>query len=52
MCHSCAGGKLRFEYLNGLYRCPGYMDDEIFTNCGKKYSLEEVTRLPWIDDLL
>jgi hypothetical protein len=28
-CSSCAGGKLRFNYQEGTYSCPGYMEGKI-----------------------
>lgn len=52
MCPYCGGGKLRFDILSGTYKCPGYMDDDEFKNCGKKFSREEIKREPWIDNLI
>lgn len=52
ICSACGGGKLRFNYRTGIYKCPGYMDDDVFTNCGKSFSLKEITREKWIDDVI
>ena len=46
-CHKCAGGKLRFDRNLGTYKCPGYMEDTDFVNCGAKLSFEDVKRLEW-----
>ena len=27
-CHTCGGGFLRFDQKTGVYKCPGYRDDE------------------------
>ncbi len=48
MCTACGGGKLRFDYKNGVYTCPGYMDDDEFRNCRKKFDMSEITRSEWI----
>ena len=48
-CTHCFGGRLRFDYKTGVYRCPGYRDDTDFHNCQKKYELNEVTRDAWND---
>eukprot|EP00811_Abedinium_folium_P037031 NODE_9684_length_1406_cov_4.647381.p2 GENE.NODE_9684_length_1406_cov_4.647381~~NODE_9684_length_1406_cov_4.647381.p2 ORF type:complete len:402 (+),score=111.75 NODE_9684_length_1406_cov_4.647381:95-1207(+) len=42
-CPQCSGGRIRFEA--GIYRCPGYMDDDDFNPCNFKASTIE--RLPW-----
>lgn len=49
MCSSCGGGKLRFNRNNGLYTCPGYMDDDEFRNCNKTFTMSEVVRDPWTE---
>jgi len=36
-CPKCAGGKLRFDSEKGSYKCPGYMEDTDFKNCGAKF---------------
>mmetsp|Transcript_18825 Transcript_18825/g.59197 ORF Transcript_18825/g.59197 Transcript_18825/m.59197 type:complete len:241 (+) Transcript_18825:54-776(+) len=42
-CPKCSGGRIRHEA--GVYKCPGYMDDEEFMPCD--YQSEAVDRLPW-----
>ena len=49
MCPSCGGGKLRFNRNSALYSCPGYMDDEDYVNCHKKFTMEEIKRDPWTE---
>jgi hypothetical protein len=48
-CPRCFGGRPKFESEKGIYRCPGYRDDEDFKFCNKKYSLEELPREAWTD---
>lgn len=48
-CSHCFGGRLRFNYKTGLYKCPGYRDDTDFHNCQRSFKLEEVKRDAWID---
>ena len=43
-CTSCGGGRLKFDRKTGVYSCPGYMDDDEFRNCGKKYEMAEIVR--------
>ena len=38
LCKSCGGGKLRFNSTTGIYKCPGYMDDEDFKRCGTNFN--------------
>ncbi len=47
-CTSCGGGKLRFNRETGIYICPGYMDDDVFKHCSKKYSMSEIERESWV----
>lgn len=28
LCSACGGGKPRFDGKTGIYKCPGFMDDE------------------------
>jgi hypothetical protein len=44
-CPLCSGGKLRFDQKTGIYKCPGYMDDDTFRPCHFKGA--EVTRVAW-----
>lgn len=46
-CPSCFGGRPRFDYISGMYRCPGYRDDEDFVNCNRTYNLGDLTRTSW-----
>lgn len=48
-CTNCYGGRLRFNYKNGVYTCPGYRDDEDFHFCNKKYQFNEILRTSWVD---
>ncbi|EGR30422.1 poly polymerase family protein, putative [Ichthyophthirius multifiliis] len=48
-CPICHGGKLRFDYINGNYKCPGYMEDEEFKYCNKLFSMEDIERQEWIE---
>jgi hypothetical protein len=48
-CASCGGGKLRFNQSNGMYSCPGYMDDDDFVRCSKTYLMSEIVRDPWTE---
>ena len=43
-CPSCYGGKLKFSYQTGTYSCPGFVDDLVFRNCQKKFSMAEIKR--------
>ncbi|EAS07069.1 poly polymerase and DNA-ligase Zn-finger region family protein (macronuclear) [Tetrahymena thermophila SB210] len=52
ICSECGGGKLRYDIQTGIYKCPGYMDDDVFQHCGKKFTNEQIVRLPWIDDII
>lgn len=52
VCKTCGGGKLRFDFQTGIYKCPGYMDDDIYTRCGRIYTLHQVIRDPWVDDVI
>lgn len=47
MCPQCGGGRLRFERRTGIYKCPGYMDDDEFKNCNRIYSMGEIERGAW-----
>jgi hypothetical protein len=44
MCSACGGGKLRFDRKTGIYKCPGFMDDEDFRNCNVSYTITEIIR--------
>mmetsp|Transcript_58776 Transcript_58776/g.108500 ORF Transcript_58776/g.108500 Transcript_58776/m.108500 type:complete len:242 (+) Transcript_58776:70-795(+) len=44
-CSSCGGGRIKFE--NGIYSCPGYMDDTDFKKCF--FTSDTCERLPWKD---
>eukprot|EP01017_Pseudomicrothorax_dubius_P050752 TRINITY_DN9655_c0_g2_i2.p1 TRINITY_DN9655_c0_g2~~TRINITY_DN9655_c0_g2_i2.p1 ORF type:complete len:168 (-),score=25.46 TRINITY_DN9655_c0_g2_i2:413-916(-) len=50
-CPRCKEGKLTFDHHTGVYRCPGYRDneEEEFEFCNKKYAFDEIKREPWID---
>ena len=46
-CGACGGGKLRFNAKNGVYACPGYMEDDTFVHCSKTFVMGEIARKPW-----
>ena len=48
-CESCGGGRLRFDYKSGTYMCPGYMEDDTFVWCQKKFDISFIKRQPWIN---
>jgi hypothetical protein len=48
-CPKCSGGRPKFDYKTGMYKCPGFRDDEEFRFCNKKYSMEELPREDWTD---
>jgi hypothetical protein len=45
VCPLCGAGKLRFDRQTGIYRCPGYVDDDQYKLC--VYQSAEVRRTPW-----
>jgi hypothetical protein len=47
MCQSCGGGRLRFDMKTGIYKCPGFMEDDDFVNCNKVYTMDQVKRTEW-----
>eukprot|EP01112_Ceratiomyxa_fruticulosa_P018187 TRINITY_DN5776_c0_g2_i1.p1 TRINITY_DN5776_c0_g2~~TRINITY_DN5776_c0_g2_i1.p1 ORF type:complete len:241 (-),score=49.11 TRINITY_DN5776_c0_g2_i1:188-910(-) len=42
-CPTCSGGRLKYE--GGVYKCPGYHDDDNFVSC--HYRSTSVTRPAW-----
>ena len=48
-CESCGGGRLRFNMKTGIYKCPGFMEDDKFVNCHKTFTMEEVNRTRWVE---
>ena len=48
-CTKCGGGRLKFDRNTGVYTCPGYMDDDVFKNCGKKFQMNQIVREPWTE---
>jgi hypothetical protein len=49
LCPSCGGGRPRFDSGKGTYLCPGFMEDDKFVNCNKKFNMSEIIRNPWTD---
>jgi len=45
-CSECGGGHLRFNHITGEYRCPGYMDDDVYKFC--KFKGMDVKRESWV----
>ena len=37
----------KYDYKTGAYRCPGFRDDEDYTNCNRGFTKEELKRDPW-----
>eukprot|EP01016_Furgasonia_blochmanni_P052023 TRINITY_DN8255_c0_g1_i1.p1 TRINITY_DN8255_c0_g1~~TRINITY_DN8255_c0_g1_i1.p1 ORF type:complete len:290 (-),score=69.01 TRINITY_DN8255_c0_g1_i1:540-1364(-) len=48
-CPRCFGGKPNFDRNTGIYRCPGFQDDDQFRFCNKKFEFNEITREKWED---
>ena len=44
-CPMCSGGKLKFDAATGIYKCPGFMDDDTFMPCFFKGG--DITRTKW-----
>ena len=44
-CPMCSGGKLKFDGATGIYKCPGFMDDDQFMPCFFKGA--DITRTGW-----
>lgn len=49
ICPFCGGGKLRYEIKTGMYRCPGYTDDDSYKPC--VFQSGQVTRTAWVEGL-
>jgi hypothetical protein len=47
-CTSCGGGFLRFDQKTGVYKCPGYRDDEDYVNCSASFFKSAITRSDWV----
>lgn len=45
ICPFCGAGKLRYDIKTGLYKCPGYTDDDKYMPC--VFQSGQVQRLPW-----
>jgi hypothetical protein len=45
ICPFCGGGKLRYEIKTGMYRCPGYTDDDAYKPC--VFQSGQVVRTAW-----
>ena len=48
-CSSCGGGRPRWNAKSGTYECPGYMEDDEFINCRRKFGIGDIIRTPWQD---
>lgn len=46
-CIKCGGGRPRPDHSAGTYKCPGYMDDDVFKNCHHTYTWDELSREKW-----
>ncbi len=44
-CSSCAGGKLRYNLLEGTYTCPGYMEGTQHLNLNLIYFNLDTTKI-------
>ncbi|CUI10906.1 Hypothetical protein, putative [Bodo saltans] len=47
ICPFCGGGKLRYEIKTGMYRCPGYTDDDSYKPC--VFLSGTVVRTAWLE---
>lgn len=47
VCPLCGAGKLRFDIKTGIYKCPGYTDDETYLPC--IFSSGSVQRNTWVE---
>ena len=45
VCPLCGAGKLRFDGKTGIYKCPGYQDDDVYRPC--VFQSGAVTRTTW-----
>ena len=46
-CPKCGGGYLRFDQRTGIYKCPGYRDDDEYVNCNGTFTRAGITRAKW-----
>jgi hypothetical protein len=46
-CPKCFAGNPRFDLKTGTYKCPGFMDDTTFKNCGWKGEYNDIERTTW-----
>jgi len=40
-CPSCDMGFPKFDFKKGIYKCPGYMDDNDMIRCNKVMTMED-----------
>ena len=48
-CSVCEMGLLRFNQKSGRYYCPGYMQYDVWKNCGKSFDGKDIQRLEWME---
>ncbi|CAD8067118.1 unnamed protein product [Paramecium sonneborni] len=48
-CPNCSGGRPKFNPIQKIFKCPGYMDDTEFRFCNKSYQPQDLKRIPWVD---
>lgn len=46
-CQKCYGGSLHWDKARVQFFCKGFMDDDTFKYCSKRWEPEEVEHLPW-----
>ncbi|CAD8059947.1 unnamed protein product [Paramecium primaurelia] len=48
-CPNCSGGRPKFNPIQKIFKCPGYMDDTEFRFCNKVFGPKDLKRIPWVD---
>ncbi|CAD8152559.1 unnamed protein product [Paramecium pentaurelia] len=48
-CPNFSGGRPKFNPIQKIFKCPGYMDDTEFRFCNKVFGPKDLKRIPWID---
>ena len=47
LCPVCFAGKPRYDIATGVYKCPGYTDDDEYKPCYFQGTDETISRTPW-----
>ena len=48
-CPACFGGRLVFDYKKGVYKCPGFYDDDHFVRCKAAFDTNFIQRETWVE---